>query len=54
MTVPRGSYTQIHVSGFGYGDASLETGISQVSAAMNFITDEPGNTKNFDLFLFMN
>lgn len=42
------------MSGFGYGDASLETGISQVGAEVNFITEVPGEIHEYDLFLFMN
>jgi hypothetical protein len=30
LQVPRGNYTQVRMSGFGYGDESLENGISQV------------------------
>ena len=28
MVVPKGNYTQIRISGFGYGDDSLENDIS--------------------------
>jgi len=28
LVVPRGNYTQIRMSGFGYGDSSLENDIS--------------------------
>ena len=37
--VPRGNYTQIRVSGFGYGDVSLESAISQVQLYITFQTD---------------
>ena len=42
------------MSGFGYGDSSLESGISQVGAAVKFVTDVPKEIREFDLFLFMN
>lgn len=32
LAVRRGNYSQLHLSGFGYGDASLETGISKVGS----------------------
>ena len=55
LIVPRGNYTQLHLSGFGYGDASLETGISQVTAHLKFETelaDGATTVRPFDLFRF--
>ena len=39
MVVPKGNYTQIRISGFGYGDDSLENDISQVGIDFLFKTD---------------
>ena len=36
LKVLRGNYTQLHLSGFGYGDSALESGISQVGARLRF------------------
>jgi hypothetical protein len=58
--VPRGNYTQIRYSGFGYGDDSLENDISQVAVDFSFATDLSKNMDNmksgitFDLMIFTN
>lgn len=57
MAIPRGNYTQIRMDGFGYGDSSLETDISQVKVEMSIEVDvnRALNTEarfNFDLLVF--
>jgi len=58
LVVHDGTYTQFRLSGFGYGDESLENEISQVKAFVNFtsnLTKEMEENKkrfNFDLFVF--
>ena len=53
-----GTYTQFRLSGFGYGDESLENEISQVKAFVNFTSnlkeefDDKKKRFNFDLFVF--
>mmetsp|Transcript_17700 Transcript_17700/g.29938 ORF Transcript_17700/g.29938 Transcript_17700/m.29938 type:complete len:261 (-) Transcript_17700:333-1115(-) len=60
MVVPRGNYTQIRVSGFGYGDESLENDISQVEMSLGFASDMEKNLDrkkkilSFDLMVFEN
>jgi len=39
MIIPKGNYTQVRLSGFGYGDASLENDISMVAVDFSFSTD---------------
>jgi len=36
MAVPRGTYVQVRISGFGYGDESLDSDISQVEMEATF------------------
>ena len=57
MAVPRGNYTQVRLDGFGYGDASLETDISQVKVEMSIEADvnralNTGARFSFDLLVF--
>jgi hypothetical protein len=57
MNIPRGNYTQVRISGFGYGDESLDSDISQVEMLTTFALDKSADetavsNKNFDLMVF--
>lgn len=56
MVVPRGKYVQVRISGFGYGDESLDSDISQVEMSTKFESDKTKGKElksgNFDLMVF--
>lgn len=44
LVIPHGNYTQVRLSGFGYGDESLDSDISKVEMKATFAVDLTANT----------
>ena len=61
LSIPMGNYTQFRLSGFGYGDDTLEDDLARVKLSLDILGDvaankiAPFNTKwTFDVMIFTN